>query len=563
MTNLTGVATVDVRTLVLGAICEFVVEIDEAAQRPMQRGGVMSITQLAAAIGDAIGPGVEYIGDPGIVLKVPLAVAIPTAAAAVAVVAMLYCCHLRSRHQWRRVPIFLSYRVAADQAFVERLYHVLLKRGLSVFWDRECLKNGQDWEQGFVAGLFSAKVFVPVLSKQALLPYTELREDSRADNLLLEQLLALEQSARGAMPAILPLFIGERSPCGAFRKFAFADLPAADASCARSVASVDEKARAHLLSACAAAADGSQPVLRVSDRRPSAILNALCRFQGVFVEGEADAALEYVAQLVYETVADVVAGQVVAEAKELKRGMAPPRELQPRGRRRRDSWLGAKGGAEDGVELLDCNARALPSTSGPACDKPPHSIRSQSSYSSSSARSLPRLPVAGSQSRLVAVTPIIKGVPCAPSADAVYPPAGASSQLLDQFRNPELKEDTAGLNTNPVLAHAARVDAASRGGSRGSLAKGKGALARLEDIGLAKTISEEERNQRDVEAMLRRESVGPSAVKVNVGKVRVQLQSAQGQFATTNAYTDTVSAQQRTLVRDARSRRSMGEIGGK
>ena len=68
-----------------------------------------------------------------------------------------------------------------------QLYHKLLGHGLTVFWDQACLKGGQEWECGFVHGLFSAQVFVPLLSRAALAPFAQLHTGSSADNVLLEQ----------------------------------------------------------------------------------------------------------------------------------------------------------------------------------------------------------------------------------------------------------------------------------------------------------------------------------------------------------------------------------------
>lgn len=48
--------------------------------------------------------------------------------------------------------VFLSYRVAADALLVERIYLYLKSKGIHAFWDKESLKKGQGWKEGFVSG---------------------------------------------------------------------------------------------------------------------------------------------------------------------------------------------------------------------------------------------------------------------------------------------------------------------------------------------------------------------------------------------------------------------------
>jgi len=99
---------------------------------------------------------------------------------------------LRQRQLRRKYDVFLSYRVKADLPLVEKLYELLVARELSVWWDKKNLLMGLPWEQGFVDGLRSSLVVVPVLSRKALAPFCELKPESRCDNVLLEHALALE-----------------------------------------------------------------------------------------------------------------------------------------------------------------------------------------------------------------------------------------------------------------------------------------------------------------------------------------------------------------------------------
>ena len=113
------------------------------------------------------------------------------------------------RVRWRRITVFLSYRVATDQALVEQLYNRLLRHKLSVWWDVRCLEPGRDFEEGFADGVFASSVFVPIVSKGALAPYATMVPSSRCDNALLEHVLALELQKRGKIKAIYPIFVGE------------------------------------------------------------------------------------------------------------------------------------------------------------------------------------------------------------------------------------------------------------------------------------------------------------------------------------------------------------------
>ena len=66
----------------------------------------------------------------------------------------------------------ISYRVDADANVVKELYWQLVSteinvdgetRKLNVFWDKKCLKDGFDWENGFAQAICSAAVVVAAL----------------------------------------------------------------------------------------------------------------------------------------------------------------------------------------------------------------------------------------------------------------------------------------------------------------------------------------------------------------------------------------------------------------
>ena len=125
-------------------------------------------------------------GEPRYVSLAPGSLPMPIVdiAAGGALFALLFACLVawlawRRWRRWRRLTIFLSYRVHSDQPLVRLLYERLLAHKLSVWWDVECLKPGQPWEDGFADGLFGSAIFVPVLSKAALASFATLAGASR------------------------------------------------------------------------------------------------------------------------------------------------------------------------------------------------------------------------------------------------------------------------------------------------------------------------------------------------------------------------------------------------
>jgi serine/threonine protein kinase len=106
--------------------------------------------------------------------------------------------------------VFLSYRVNSDAKHAEMLYDMLTASGVTVWWDRVCLKPGEAWDVGFCIGLLKSKVFLPIISQDAISSFKNLTGDSSCDNLLLEYVLALELKERGCIDKIFPLFIGRK-----------------------------------------------------------------------------------------------------------------------------------------------------------------------------------------------------------------------------------------------------------------------------------------------------------------------------------------------------------------
>jgi len=109
-----------------------------------------------------------------------------------------------------RRDLFLSYRVSSDAILVEKIYKRLTTKGFSVFWDKVCLQDGQNWAEGFADELLDCSVFVPILSESALKSsFQDLKEDSKVDNVLLEHRMALEFRRRNLLKAIFPIAVGK------------------------------------------------------------------------------------------------------------------------------------------------------------------------------------------------------------------------------------------------------------------------------------------------------------------------------------------------------------------
>ena len=48
---------------------------------------------------------------------------------------------------------FINYRVKSELDVVEKSYYFLTSKGYKVYWDKKCLKSGQDWKEGFINGI--------------------------------------------------------------------------------------------------------------------------------------------------------------------------------------------------------------------------------------------------------------------------------------------------------------------------------------------------------------------------------------------------------------------------
>jgi hypothetical protein len=199
---------------------------------------------------------------------------------------------------------FISYRVASDAAHAEKLYNLLTAMGLNVWWDKKCLKTGENWEEGFCKGLVNSQHFICLWSKGAInhptvtwQNFAHLKEESRCDNVFLEYRMALELKALGLVDTITPVLIGdadnEASP-STYGKY-FAGGCNQTASPDISVKAVEDSLQKHM----AAQALGS-PL--VADRTVKSVMDELGKMQGVFVEGEATVAWDGASKKISEVV---------------------------------------------------------------------------------------------------------------------------------------------------------------------------------------------------------------------------------------------------------------------
>jgi hypothetical protein len=99
---------------------------------------------------------------------------------------------------------FLSYR-RSDYHTVNAFYFALISQGLDVFLDTVAIKQGEDWVEGFLRGLYNSRLFVPMISSQGL-QKAKIEEDHSTDNLLLEFQTALRHDI-----LIRPIYIGKRA----------------------------------------------------------------------------------------------------------------------------------------------------------------------------------------------------------------------------------------------------------------------------------------------------------------------------------------------------------------
>ncbi len=217
---------------------------------------------------------------------------------------------IRLENQEADWDVFLSYRVAADEALARDLHARLKAAGLRVWFDKAegCIPLGREWRSAFCAGLCTSRAFVPIVSRAAMnalerdepVPgqnWNALRDDSPCDNVLLEHRLALELKERRLLELICPVFVGDETRFAGNRKRAGPATPmhegfdwagAPSKSNAAVVASVEAELRAQL-------DDAGMGAPLIASPSVGAIWARISGFQSEFVEGpRADALAQVV-----------------------------------------------------------------------------------------------------------------------------------------------------------------------------------------------------------------------------------------------------------------------------
>jgi serine/threonine protein kinase len=187
--------------------------------------------------------------------------------------------------------VFISYRVRSDSCHAKILYELLIGAGVKVWWDAKCLLPGVSWEDGFADGLIRSKIFVPIISRDAINHATEPRQsfpmltkDSVCDNVLLEYRLSLELQERGLIEKIYPLMVGDLDENDVYSNY-FGSGCHPNLSRVKDVivSSVETKVGQHL----ERQAYGS---VMLPPSSPEEIVGSITINQGYFVQGKKDIA---------------------------------------------------------------------------------------------------------------------------------------------------------------------------------------------------------------------------------------------------------------------------------
>ena len=204
--------------------------------------------------------------------------------------------------------LFLSYRVASEREIAPRLHDKLLSAAVlssalppRVYLDRESMEKGRSWEHSFIAGIFAARVFVPLCTwggDGALGSVGRLThltpESAGVDNVLLEWVLALELHRQGRIRKIMPLLFGAAAGEG-FSPFPFGNVGQVPDSVSEPTM---RRAREHLEEAGVAVSEGFR------DQTVRGVVEAMLAFQGVKLHelGVREVALDAVAKGLLEAV---------------------------------------------------------------------------------------------------------------------------------------------------------------------------------------------------------------------------------------------------------------------
>jgi hypothetical protein len=103
---------------------------------------------------------------------------------------------------------FVSYRVWCESNVAEKLFLSLKCEGLHIFWDKECLQDGADWEECFKEGLTKSRKVIALISEKALDGFCD-KALTGQDNVLMEWELAVDKLEAGESDYIVPVLVGE------------------------------------------------------------------------------------------------------------------------------------------------------------------------------------------------------------------------------------------------------------------------------------------------------------------------------------------------------------------
>lgn len=118
-------------------------------------------------------------------------------------------------------PVFGSYRtsdVVTMKALAEAMESSISTKtkSLTMFWDKQCLPVGEDWELGFLTCLLNCSIISLLVSPEGVKRCLE--ADTMSDNFLLEMDLATELYAAKKV-VVVPIFLVDRTYPGGHEAF--------------------------------------------------------------------------------------------------------------------------------------------------------------------------------------------------------------------------------------------------------------------------------------------------------------------------------------------------------
>lgn len=122
----------------------------------------------------------------------------------------------------KQYDVFISFRVKSDFRHAKALYDIFSSHGIRVWWwnniSNQAKENDEviEWKQAFVEGIMNSRIFIPILSRDAInhplvleQNFSKLSSNSPLDHFLLELSVALELNSRKLLSHIYPVMIGD------------------------------------------------------------------------------------------------------------------------------------------------------------------------------------------------------------------------------------------------------------------------------------------------------------------------------------------------------------------